>query len=165
MVNISLLTKYGMTGKSVLEIQNMLLALRYKLPKYGADGKFGSETYAAVKAFQRNQGIKVDGIVGPVTKGNLISALSKTGMLGPRPYIKLAPEEIAAIQYREKHPIGLFDKIYKRITSGPVQSGLNVQDPTISRGGLLGISWTTWGIITAVGISFVIFFGETREEN
>ncbi len=59
--------KKGCQGDDVKQLQLDLMALGYKLPKYGADGDFGSETESAVKAFQRAQGIEVDGIVGAQT--------------------------------------------------------------------------------------------------
>ena len=39
----------------------------YALPKYGADGSFGAETLNAVKNFQKDHGLTVDGIVGKNT--------------------------------------------------------------------------------------------------
>ena len=58
-----------------LILQKQLLKLGYKLPKYGADGDFGSETKKAVKAFQTDKGLQVDGIVGPKTWAALDSAI------------------------------------------------------------------------------------------
>lgn len=58
----------GARGKHVLELQKRLLALGYKLPKYGADNIFGDETANATRKFQRDAGIDVDGIPGPQTK-------------------------------------------------------------------------------------------------
>jgi peptidoglycan hydrolase-like protein with peptidoglycan-binding domain len=42
-------------------------------PPLMLDGDFGGKTYDAVVAFQKAQGIKADGIVGPVTWGRLQS--------------------------------------------------------------------------------------------
>lgn len=67
----------GDKGTEVKEIQRKLLELGYKLPKYGADGDFGSETEAAVKAFQKDWGLKTDGIVGEETLKMLESVPSK----------------------------------------------------------------------------------------
>lgn len=61
----------GDTGEAVRVLQNKLLALGYSLPKYGADGSYGSETTAAVMAFQTDKGLVVDGICGPITQAAL----------------------------------------------------------------------------------------------
>ncbi len=58
-------------GTEVRNLQRELIKLGFNLNKYGADGVFGNETESAVKAFQRSEGIKVDGIVGPVTRARL----------------------------------------------------------------------------------------------
>ena len=59
--------KYGMTNNDMVrKIQRYLMGAGYSL-NYGADGNFESETLKAVKAFQANQGLKVDGLVGPNT--------------------------------------------------------------------------------------------------
>ena len=63
----------GDTGDEVRVLQNKLLALGYSLPKYGADGSYGSETTAAVMAFQTDKGLVVDGICGPITQATLDS--------------------------------------------------------------------------------------------
>ncbi|AGA79801.1 eCIS core domain-containing protein [Echinicola vietnamensis] len=57
----------GSNGTHVTLIQNALLGLDYPLPRFGADGSFGDETQRAVKAFQEDVGITVDGIVGTTT--------------------------------------------------------------------------------------------------
>ncbi len=73
----SSLLKKGDKGTEVKELQNNLLKLGYKLAKYCADSHFGDETVAAVKAFQKDQGISVDGIVGKDTRAKINAALSK----------------------------------------------------------------------------------------
>ncbi|QDH80411.1 DUF4157 domain-containing protein [Echinicola soli] len=57
----------GSNGTHVTMIQNALVGLDYPLPRFGVDGSFGDETQRAVKAFQEDVGIKVDGIVGTNT--------------------------------------------------------------------------------------------------
>ena len=50
-------------------MQEVLLWLKPDcLPRYGADGEIGSETYAAVKACQEILGVVVDGLYGPKTQ-------------------------------------------------------------------------------------------------
>ena len=56
--------KKGSKGTDVKALQEFLLQLEYSLPKYGADGEFGSETETALKKFQKKVGIKQDGIYG-----------------------------------------------------------------------------------------------------
>ncbi len=52
-------------------MQEALMERGYDLGKWGADGIFGKQTLKAVKAFQRDCGLKVDGICGPLTWGRL----------------------------------------------------------------------------------------------
>ena len=59
--------KRGSKGEYVKELQRGLQKLGYDLGSYGVDGDFGRATEAAVKAFQTDQGLKVDGICGPAT--------------------------------------------------------------------------------------------------
>lgn len=54
----------NMEGSDVRELQKMLASLGYNIE---VDGKFGIRTENAVRAFQRDNGIAADGIVGPET--------------------------------------------------------------------------------------------------
>lgn len=57
----------GDKGADVANVQKLLMQAGYALPKYGADGDFGNECLNAVKAFQRDNKLTVDGIVGAKT--------------------------------------------------------------------------------------------------
>lgn len=59
-------------GNAVEMLQAMLIQRGYDLPDYGADGVFGEETERAVFAFQEDDGLDVDGVVGPQTWGALL---------------------------------------------------------------------------------------------
>lgn len=59
--------KKGCKGDDVKQLQAALILIGFKLPKYGADGGFGSETRNAVRKFQKNHGLSADGIVGSDT--------------------------------------------------------------------------------------------------
>ena len=61
------------TGTAVKVLQLALVAYEYNIGKYGADGEFGLDTENAVKRFQKNSGIEVDGIVGENTWGKLMN--------------------------------------------------------------------------------------------
>lgn len=66
----------GQTGDKVKEIQEALLKAGEVLPKYGADGDFGSETLAAVKSFQKKNGLPETGEVDGATKGLLLGSIA-----------------------------------------------------------------------------------------
>ena len=57
----------GGKGKWVTYAQTELINKGYSCGKTGADGKFGANTEAAVKAFQKDHNLKVDGIIGEDT--------------------------------------------------------------------------------------------------
>ena len=60
---------FGSSGYSVRVCQQRLSNLGYSLGGYGVDGKYGYYTRKAVRAFQANVGISVDGVCGPQTFG------------------------------------------------------------------------------------------------
>ena len=64
----------GDKGEAVKELQKELIRLGYPLPKYGMDGDYGKETESAVKAFQRDNGLEADGVVGKKTWAALEAA-------------------------------------------------------------------------------------------
>jgi len=66
----------GMSGDDVRELQSMLIELDYDLGRWGADGDFGSATEKAVKAYQKNNRLAVDGIAGPLTIGALLDVFA-----------------------------------------------------------------------------------------
>lgn len=59
----------GDEGQEVAAIQAKLIALGYNV---SADGDFGDQTTAAVKAFQQDQGLAADGVVGSQTYRRLM---------------------------------------------------------------------------------------------
>ena len=65
--------KKGMSGSDVQALQMALMSEGFALPKYGADGEYGSETMDAVKAFQQANKLTADGIYGPNTHAALMS--------------------------------------------------------------------------------------------
>ena len=73
--------KDGSTGDDVKKIQEALVSMGYSLDKFGFDGIFGSETVAAVKAFQEAKGLTVDGIIGPDTLAALKEASGTTAKI------------------------------------------------------------------------------------
>ncbi|MBR3060231.1 MAG: spore cortex-lytic enzyme [Oscillospiraceae bacterium] len=89
MLNICLITaaqraeaaayRQGSSGSVVTQIQRKLAAEGYY--KASVDGIYGSRTAAAVRSYQRDRGLKVDGICGPETLSALgisVKAASST---------------------------------------------------------------------------------------
>ena len=66
------LLKKGSTGEAVRQLQQALEDLGYD--PGAVDGRFGSMTESAVKAFQADRGLDVDGIVGEITWLNIDEA-------------------------------------------------------------------------------------------
>lgn len=73
-VNIELdILKNGSAGEQVETLQRLLSTYGYKLgSKNPFDGKFGKMTEDAVKAFQKDNGLFVDGVVGKKTWAKLL---------------------------------------------------------------------------------------------
>ena len=72
-VNISLnQLSLGSAGNQVKTLQHLLIAKGYSCGKCGADGDFGSNTLKALKAFQKANGLEVDGICGVNTWNKLL---------------------------------------------------------------------------------------------
>lgn len=59
--------KKGNRGGNVKELQKILINKGYNIGDYGVDGDFGDATEAAVKEFQRDHELVIDGIVGKKT--------------------------------------------------------------------------------------------------
>ena len=78
--NSQALSKYGSRGNEVTQIQTKLKRWGYYTGS--VDGIYGSKTVAAVKYFQRKNGLTVDGIAGPATlkaMGIMSSGSSSSG--------------------------------------------------------------------------------------
>ena len=65
--------KKGAKGAQVKKLQEDLIKLGYGeyMEPYGADGSFGGATLRAVEAFQKANGLVVDGSVGPATQAKI----------------------------------------------------------------------------------------------
>jgi N-acetylmuramoyl-L-alanine amidase len=66
--------RLGDEGTEVLDIQRRLLELGAVLDPAELDGRFGASTDRAIRAFQDARNLRVDGLVGPDTWGQLVEA-------------------------------------------------------------------------------------------
>lgn len=99
----SRLLKRGSAGPDVKALQEHLLGLGYALPKYGADGEFGAETETALRAFQVDEGLEVDGKYGEKSHAALMDATATDDADTPEPPEQ--PEDTADESATEK-PLG-----------------------------------------------------------
>ena len=67
---------YGCEGQDVKLMQEMLLKLGYDLGSWGCDGDFGDCTDLALRAFQKDAKVEVDGECGPETLAALEKAIA-----------------------------------------------------------------------------------------
>ena len=67
----------GSKGDAVRELQTMLLKLGYDLGPCGIDGDFGKATEAAVRSFQSDHRLTVDGVVGKNTWAELEKSVNQ----------------------------------------------------------------------------------------
>lgn len=79
------LLKQGSRGDAVKKLQTMLIGLGYSVGPDGADGDFGTNTYYAVRRFQIENQLEVDGIVGDATWAALEKATKKEEEPKPSP--------------------------------------------------------------------------------
>lgn len=66
----------GSSGTEVKKLQQALINAGYNVGSSGADGIYGSNTAAAVRKYQQDKGLTVDGIAGTQTLGSLYNSSS-----------------------------------------------------------------------------------------
>lgn len=85
-ISVGALSKMGATGKEVVEIQNTLKQKGYYTG--ATDGIYGTATRNAVIAFQKDNGLTADGVVGSKTLSAL--GISSSGVYNSADYELLA---------------------------------------------------------------------------
>ncbi|HEV8430454.1 MAG TPA: peptidoglycan-binding protein [Pyrinomonadaceae bacterium] len=140
--------RFGSNGDAVVKVQQTLIELGFQLPKFGADGQFGSETGSAVSKFKVEHGISPsDPVVGPKTIGALDAELVKGGGVKPQPPqpVPTCPDGPVNMEAEPLPPIplpsvtrmnanDLFELVKKRQTPGsfvPGKPPLGATVPTI----------------------------------
>ena len=66
-VPVTDIMRLGTSGEAVRQLQENLIKLGYNCGPDGADGDYGRNTVAAVKKFQEDNGLEVDGEAGSMT--------------------------------------------------------------------------------------------------
>ena len=67
-VPVADIMRLGTSGEAVRQLQENLIKLGYNCGPDGADGDYGRNTVAAVKKFQKDNGLEADGEAGPMTQ-------------------------------------------------------------------------------------------------
>jgi peptidoglycan hydrolase-like protein with peptidoglycan-binding domain len=73
-VELPILSK-GTTGESVKALQTLLSGYGYSCGKAGADGDFGNGTFQALKNYQKDKGLTIDGCCGAKTWSSLLGII------------------------------------------------------------------------------------------
>lgn len=73
----TVLLKKGSSGDSVKTLQKMLITCGYSCGSYGMDGDFGKDTEIALKKFQQDFQLEIDGIYGEESKKVLTAEYKK----------------------------------------------------------------------------------------
>lgn len=146
--NATVLLKYGSRGKQVVEVQKYLIQLKYLRAR--PTGYYGKLTTEAVKAFQTEYHLAVDGLTGPVTIDTLREAVEGRNRIVEYT-VKPGDElELIAAQYRTNvAEIMVCNNLPdKRIVVGQkliIQLGRNPTSNRNSRfraGGIQAIPWS-----------------------
>ena len=77
--------KTGSSGSDVKKLQQALVDAGYSVGSTGVDGVFGKNTAAAVKQYQKDNGLAVDGIAGKNTLGALYSTSNNANTVPDTP--------------------------------------------------------------------------------
>jgi len=107
---------------SVKTLQSGLSTLGYSVGDQGIDGRYGRNTTAAVRQFQQDYGLKVDGIAGVQTLSAMKEIFDKTSLParpvtptpGLRPNTTVATTPVVTAPKVNPTPMGAFDR------TGPV---------------------------------------------
>lgn len=130
--------KKGMEGQNISKLQDFLISKGYMTAeqKSTGPGKFGPKTEAALKAFQREHGLKDDGIVGPKTRkameGNQppVKKASAEQVKNEPPKAQLdgtreVPDSRMNAERSLEEQAKLYDKYVKVIPEGKLKEGTN----------------------------------------
>lgn len=132
----------GSTGEAVRKLQNSLVSAGYNVGSTGADGIYGPATQRAVRQYQKDMGLQVDGIAGAQTLGKLYGTSGgETRKEEPiRPYDPMGDalyrQALEALeQVRQQKPVyegsydGQLQALYRQITERKPFSYQSAEDP------------------------------------
>ena len=91
----------GSSGDDVRNLQRKLVDAGYSVGSTGVDGIYGNATAAAVKKYQKDKGLSVDGIAGNQTLSGLLGIAQKIagGATQTAPQAPVTPQAPITPQY------------------------------------------------------------------
>lgn len=116
--------KYGSSGDEVKKLQQSLMNAGYDVGSTGADGQFGDNTLAAVKQYQQDNGLAVDGVAGTNTQGKLFGSAS-TGTGGSTSTAQTQTQAPAAPDYSKYSYDASADAAYQQAIAALQQASQN----------------------------------------
>ena len=148
----------GDEGDDVKKMQTMLIACGYSCGSYGADGDFGNATDAALRKFQANKGLTVDGVYGPKSRAALETAYKNRNQQAQapaqqtttKPYTQAFIDEIAPLAKADMAKNGICAAV--TIAQAILESGWGRSDLAKNAHNLFGmkknLSGNTWACST-----------------
>lgn len=146
-------------SNEVQQIQRALVELGYPLPKYGADSIFGPETAGAVRRFQKDNSLKVDGDPGPETVGKLnellknkgitsITPVPQSGKIAPRPGNDSSPSASGQVISNPVNPEQIVSYLKSKGLSANHIVGIlaNIEAESSFNSGAIGDKGTSGGL-------------------
>ena len=109
LIIVASVLKRGSKGDNVIDLQNNLNQLGYSCGE--ADGKFGTMTESAVRSFQADHDLTVDGIAGSATQNAIQKALSVTEAHQPAHVVDPDLDSAARIAELEHAIAAISDRI------------------------------------------------------
>lgn len=129
----------GSWGADVFTLQIQLREIGYTLQ---ADGLYGKETKAVVEAFQRDHGLPVTGIVGPMTLERL--ALVRLKRIETMPYTVQPGDSLWSIARAFETTMEVLIEI-NELPNRPLRAGEEIKVPALGRH-VVKPGDTLWGI-------------------
>lgn len=119
--NVKAVLKKGSKGSSVKALQWALKDMGYSMGGYGVDGSFGYYTDQAVRKFQKNMGILVDGSVGNQTKSKFkTKGYSKGGIVDYTGIANVHGTQDAPEAFLNAQQTGIFQKLTSLLEKSPL---------------------------------------------
>jgi peptidoglycan hydrolase-like protein with peptidoglycan-binding domain len=125
-------TSLGWKGTGIADVQKALTALGYSVGPTGIDGIRGKYTIAAVRKYQEDRGLKVDGDPGPET----VAAINKDIQSNPAKFNNIQKSQPSEVKQSAK--VGKISApkpvAYDAVTKGKIGEVLNFVAAPESRG-------------------------------